>query len=452
MKNKKFWISLVAGAMAAIMLLSLVLSLLPTLASAAQTSDEIKNQIQQMEKENEEMEAQVEALQAQMEALKKEQAENLNQISGIISQKNLIDQEIGLLYTQVTNMNEQIAAYNVLIADKQEELEEAEARLAELNAKYKERIRAMEEDGNISYWSVLLEANSFFDLLDRLNMIQEIAEADSRRLEQLRDAAEEVARAREVLLVERDALDEAKKTLEATREEYLLKSVESQELLNQLTDKMKELEQQEGAYNDTMADYEAELEELEIAIGKAEIDLDKALYQEYLATLTTAPPPTTKPTTPSYNYGVSGGSTSVDESGLTWVVPCSYKYISSAFGWRIHPVHGDKRFHNGVDMAAPCLMKKDGTTDSPIYATRSGVVVAAQWNNSAGWYVTIDHLDGFRSTYMHMCCKPFVNVGDAVGAGQTIGCIGTTGTSTGNHLHFGIYKDGNPVNPMQYVG
>lgn len=452
MKNKKFWISLIAGLMAGIMLLSLVLSLLPTLANAAQTSDEIKEQIEQMKKENEETEAQVNALKEQMNTLKQEQAANLSEIAVIIEQKNLIDQEIGLLYTQVTNMNEQIAAYNVLIADKQEELEEAEARLEELNEKFKARIRAMEEDGNISYWSVLLEANSFFDLLDRLNMVQEIAEADSRRLEQLREAAAEVEAAREVLLVERDALNAAKKELEVTQADYLLKSAESQELLNELTAKMAQLEQQEDAYYDTMAGYEAELEELEIAIGKAEIDLDKALYQEYLATMTTAPPPTTAPTTPSYNYGTSGGTTNVDESGLTWVVPCSYKYVSSAFGWRTHPVYGDRRFHNGVDFAAPCLMKKDGTTDSPIYATRSGVVIAAQYNSSAGWYVTIDHLDGFRSTYMHMCCKPFVNVGDAVGAGQTIGCIGTTGTSTGNHLHFGIYKDGNPVNPMQYVG
>lgn len=450
MKNKKFWISLLAGLMAAIMLLSLVMSLLPTFANAAQTSDEIKAQIEQMEKENEEMEAQIEALQGQLDDLKKQQNANLSEISAIISQKTLIDQEIGLLYAQIDNMNEQIAAYNVLIADKQEEFEEAEERLAALNAKYKERIRAMEEDGNISYWSVLLEANSFFDLLDRLNMVQEIAEADGRRLQELREAAAEVEEARQVLIAEREELDAAKAALEDTQSDFLLKSAESQELLNELTAKMKELEQREDDYYNTMADYEAELEELEIAIGQAEIDLDEALYQEYLATMTTAPPPTTA--APSYNYGVSAGTTKVDESGITWVVPCSYKYVSSAFGWRIHPVYGDRRFHNGVDFAAPCMMKKDGTTDSPILATRSGVVINAQWSNSAGWYVTIDHLDGYRSTYMHMCCKPFVNVGDVVGAGQIIGCIGTTGTSTGDHLHFGVYKNGNAVNPMEYVG
>lgn len=452
MKNKKFWKSFLAGLMAAILLLSLIMSLLPTFVRAAQASDTIKEQIAQMEKENQQTQKEVEEVRQQLEQLKKDQSANRNEIAAIIKEKNLIDQEVGLLYTQVTNMNEQIAAYNVLIADKQEEVEEAEARLKNLNEKYKARIRAMEEDGNISYWSVLLEANSFFDLLDRLNMVQEIAVADTRRLEQLRKAAEEVETARAVLLEERNALTAAKAELEAAKSEFLLKSVESQELLNKLTSKMEELKDQEGDYKDTMSKLEDELEDLEISIGQAQIELDKALYEEYLATMTTAPPPTTAPTKPSYSGGILGGTTNVDESGIVWVIPCSYTRVSSAFGWRVHPVHKDWRHHNGVDLSARCKMKKDGTTDSPILATRSGVVVTAKWSDSAGWYVTIDHLDGYRSTYMHMCCKPFVKVGDVVGAGQTIGCIGTTGTSTGDHLHFGIYKDGEPVNPMEYIG
>ena len=453
MNSTKFWRSLLAGLVAAVLVVSLILSLMPTFAKAALASDEIKDQIAQMEQENQQTQAELESLQAQLEALKAEQNANKSEISVLIQQKNLIDQEVGLLYTQVTNMNEQIAAYNVLIADKQEELEEAEARLEELNEKYKARIRAMEEDGNISYWSVLLEANSFFDLLDQLNMVREIAEADTRRLEELRSAAEEVEANRTVLLAERDALTAAKAELEATQSEFLLKSVESQELLNELTAKMEELEQQEDVYDDTMSKLEDDLEDLEISIGQAQIELDKALYEEYLATMTTAPPPTTAPTTPTYNGGtIYGGTTTTDESGIVWVIPCSYTKVSSAFGWRIHPVYKDYRHHNGVDLSASCKMKSDGTTDSPIYATRSGVVVTATWSDSAGWYVTIDHLDGYRSTYMHMCCKPFVSKGDVVGAGQVIGCIGTTGTSTGDHLHFGIYKDGTAVNPMEYIG
>lgn len=453
MKDKKFWISLLAGVMAVVLLLSLILSLLPAFASAAQTSDEIKEQIKQMQQENENTQAEIDALKEQMSTLEGEQDANLSEISAIVAEKALIDQQVGLLHAQVTNMNEQIAAYNVLIADKQEELEEAEGRLAELNEKYKERIRAMEENGNISYWSVLLEANSFFDLLDRLNMVQEIAEADNRRLEQLRQAAQEVEDARTAMLAEREELNAARAELEATQSELQLKSAESQELLNQLTVKMEELQQQEDAYSALLGTMEDELAELEVSIGEAEIELDKALYEEYLATLTTVPPTTKAPTYSSgSNVGAGkGGTVVVDESGLEWVVPCDYKKVSSAFGWRIHPVHKDWRFHYGVDLSAKCLMKKNGDTDSPILATQSGVVIISGWSNSAGWYVTIDHLNGYKSTYMHMCCKPAVKVGEAVAAGQYLGCIGTTGTSTGDHLHFGISYNGAYVNPCQYV-
>lgn len=448
MKNKKFWISLVAGIMAGIMILSLILSLLPQKASAAQSSSEIKAQIEEKEKENEAMEERI-------NALKQQQSDNRSDIKEMVAQKNLIDEQIGLLYAQVDNMNDQIAAYNVLIADKQEELEEAEIRLEELNEKYKERIRAMEEGGDLSYWSVLFEANSFSDLLDRLNMVQEIAASDSRRLEELREAAAEVDAAREVLIEERAELDAAKEELAVKQEELESSSAESQQLLNDLAARAEE-------YEALMLEYEDELEALEIAIGQLESDYDEAVYQEYLATMTTAPPPTTAPTVSSNNgggsnsaeiyAGATGGTSVVDESGIKWVVPCNYSKVSSAFGWRVHPVYGDWRHHNGVDLNASCKMRSDGTTDSPIYASRAGVVIISKWNNSAGWYVTIDHLDGYRSTYMHMCCKPFVEVGDVVVAGQIIGCIGTTGTSTGDHLHFGVYKDGVAVNPMEYIG
>lgn len=458
MKNKKFWVSLIAGLLAGILLLSLILSILPTKASAEQSSDEIKEQIKQMEEENAGIQAEIDGLSGQLDNLKNDQSENRTEIETIVAQKALIDHQVGLLHAQVMNMNEQIAAYNVLIADKQEELEEAEARLQALNEKNKARIRAMEEDGNLSYWSVLFEANSFTDLLDRLNMVQEIAAADNRRLEELRQAALEVEEVRVALLAERDSLTQAKQELNTTQDTLLLKSEEADILLNELTVKMQELAQQEDVYLDYMAKLEDELEQLEIQLGQAESDLEEALDREYWATYV---PPTTAPTYPTGGSNSGAGKVGekhVDESGITWLTPCDYRKVSSPFGWRIHPVHKDWRHHNGVDFDADCLMHKDGTTDSPIVATRGGVVTVATWSSSAGWYVKIDHLDGYASVYMHMCTKPAVKAGDYVTAGQYLGCIGTTGTSTGDHLHFGISKYNESkgtweyVDPMAYVG
>lgn len=443
MKNKKFWVSLVAGILAVVMLLSLIISLIPQKASAAKTSSEIKDQINQMKEEQKKT-------QSEIDELDSKRKENLSSIKDVIAQKSVIEEQIGLLYSQVQLMNEQIAAYNVLIADKQAELDAAEKRLQELTDKNKERIRAMEEDGDISYWSVLFEASSFMDLLDRLNIIQEIAAADSRRLKEMRSAAEEVADAQAVLLSERAELDDAKAELDAMQASLDASNAESQTLLNELASRADE-------YNALMEDLEGQLDDWVDQIANAQVEYDKVKYQEYLATMTTAPT-TAKPTINNNYSGAYGGTSNVDSSGVTWVVPCSYTKVSSAYGWRIHPVYKDYRWHNGVDLSAKCKMHSDGTTDSPIYASRAGVVVVSKYSSSGGWTVTIDHLDGYRSSYLHMCSKPFVSVGDAVGAGQVIGCIGSTGVSTGDHLHFTIYKYDTEknkyvdVNPMDYIG
>lgn len=422
MKNKKLWISILAGIMAAIMILSLIVGILPH-ANAA-SSSEIKNQIGNLQNQQNDMQSQIDALKAQ-------QKENLTEINDLVGQKKVIEQQVGLLHEQIDNMNEQIAAYALLIADKQEELEAAEQRLVELNKKNKERIRAMEEDGGLSYWSVLFKANSFSDFLDRLNMIEEIAAADRRRLKEMSEAAQQVEQAKAALIEEKIQLESSKDALAKKQEEQDAKAGELQQILNTLMAKGEE-------YEALLAKQEDELAKLEQEIANKEAEYDTIKYLEWLAT---SVPPTTKPSSGG-SGGVGGSGSNI--SGTTWLVPCNYIRISSPFDYRWHPVHKDWRMHNGVDMAAGC--------PTPIYATRAGIVTISQWSDSAGWYVMIDHMDGFKSVYMHMCKRPNVKVGDIVAAGEVIGCVGTTGTSTGNHLHFGISKNGVYVNPMDYVG
>ena len=433
MKNKKFWISLLAIILVGSLVLSLLLMVLPTPASA-RSSSEIKDQIAEMEKENKELEQQIKDLRDQ-------QSQNRTEIKEIVAERNLVEQQVGLLYAQINNMNEQIAAYNVLIADKQEELAQAQAHLKELNEKNKARIRAMEEDGSLSYWSVLFQANSFSDLLDRLNMIEEIAASDRRRLEEMSQVAKEVEEAEQILLAERKELQLAKEEMAAIQETLTAKRAEAEELLRQLLEKGEE-------YDALKKEWEDKLEQQEIEMGKLEVEYDEALYKEHMATA--IPSGNFKP---GSNAGVGiAGEVKTDAGGIQWLVPCDYIKVASAFGWRTHPVYKDWRHHNGVDLAAWCLKKADGTTDSPIYASRAGVVVVSKYSSSSGWYVLIDHLDGYRSSYQHMCSKPLVNTGDFVTAGQVLGCIGTTGTSTNDHLHFAIYWQGNPINPMDHIG
>ena len=466
MNKRKQLVAILAGIMAGIMVLSLILSLIPV-ASAA-SSSEIRQQINAMENRQEE-------LRKEMEELQEQYKENENEIANLVAKKNKTDQEIFLLNEQINLINEQIAAFSLLIADKQDELDEATGRLDALNEKYRDRIRTMEEEGAVSYWAVLFQANSFADLLDRLNMVQEIAAADRRHLAELNEAAEEVEIARENLEVEKLDLQETKEELDLTYLELEQKQDEAKALLTELIERADELEE---LYRQAELDEEA----LMLQIAQKEAEYSDAKYREWLAhmaTATTAPPETTQPATSGGETPSEPGSTEATNPGteatnpgtetqpsettaptegteppattepekettpvVTWRVPCSYRKLTSPFGYRDAPTAGASTFHQGVDLAGP-----EGT---PIYATRAGYVTIARYSSSAGYYVSINHGDGYSSIYMHMTTYT-VSAGQTVAQGQLIGYMGSTGISTGSHLHFGISYNGTYVNPALYV-
>lgn len=436
MKNRKRLVSILAGVMAAIMLLTLLISILPTRASAAASSSEIRKQINSLQDDRKDIKNQISELQAQYQATSDE-------IADIVARKNVIDQEIGLLHAEIININEQISAYSVLIADQQEELDAAEARFDQLNEDCKTRIRAMEEEGTVSYWAVLFKANSFSDLLDRLNMVEEIASSDTRRLQELSDAAQRVEDAQAELAGEKAELEGTRTELDSTQKELDAKRQEADDLIVQLIAKGEELKLQQE-------DLEAEDEELLAQIAQKEQEYNEAKLEEWLAYMATYVPPTTvAPSVPisdpnGSNSNNSGSNSSGNDVtvGSSWLVPCSYKKISSPFGFRESPTSGASRYHQGVDLAA--------NAGTPIVASRGGTVTIASYSNSAGYYVTINHGDGFSSIYMHMT-NYVVSSGQKVNQGQTIGYVGSTGISTGNHLHFGIAQNGAYVNPCSYV-
>ena len=453
MKNRKRLVSILAGIMAAVLLLSLILGLLPTMASAA-SSSEIRKQINALKQQKEELQAQIEDVKAQYQA-------NEDEIADIVARKNVIDQEIGLLSAQIVNINDQSSSFNLLIADKQDELDNAEARYDELNEKNKARVRAMEEDGTLSYWEVIFKASSFSDLLDRLNMVAEIAASDQRRLRELSKAKDQVEVAQDALEEEKSELEQTKTELDDTQKELDAKRGEVDALIQELLSKGEKLEELEKQFQQQKTEF---LDE----IAQKEKEYNEAKHKEwlaYMATYTTIPPTTTAPPTTtnngsSTNNGGNGGSSNNGgessgnggssnnggSSGVTsnasWVRPCSYRMMTSPFGLRKAPASGASTYHQGVDLAGP-----KGT---PIYATRTGVVTTSRYSNSAGYYLTINHGDGFSSIYMHLE-NYVVYAGQAVSAGQLIGYMGKSGVATGYHLHFGIAYNGAYVNPCNYV-
>lgn len=431
MNKQKKLVKILAAVMAAIMILSLVLSILPTIASAS-SSSEIRKQINSLQSDRKDIKNKI-------ADLKEQYKQNTNEIEDIVSKKNIIDQEIGLLHAELINITEQINAFGVLIADKQDELDDAVNRYETLNEENKIRIRAMEEEGKISYWEVLFKANSFSNLLDRLNMVEEIAASDNRRLQELSDAADRVAEARVELEGEKVELEETKLEQEEAQQALDDKRAEADQLIKDLIAKGEEIE-------GLQAELEQEDEELLAEIARQEKAYNEAKnreWLEYMATATTAPPATSAPSVNVGGGGSSGGGGGAVSSGGSWRVPCSYKMVSSPFGFRNSPTSGASSYHQGVDLAA--------NAGTPIYASRGGTVTTATYSSSAGYYVSINHGDGFSSIYMHMT-NYIVSAGQQVSQGQCIGYVGSTGISTGNHLHFGIANNGVYVNPCSYVG
>ena len=464
MKKHNRLVSILAGLMAAVMLLTLLVGILPVSASA-KSSEEIKEEINALKGDQS-------AIWAELDALRGEQDANWESIEEMVEHKNNIDQQIGLLYTEIENINTQIRSYSELIAANQDELDVAEAKLAELNEKNKERIQAMEEEGEISYWSVIFKAKSFTDLIDRLNMMAEIHEADQRRMSELSEAAAAVAEARTSLAAEKTALEESRVALKESQAELDVKRAEADELLAELNEDKRALDAME-------ADWEAEEAKLSAEIAAAEVEYTKALKAEEEARRKEEErkrkeeeerkrkeeeekkkqeEANKKPGNGGSNNGGSGNSGSDNGggnsgggnsgggsgfvSGESWRRPCSWIKLTSPYGYRTHPTTGQWKFHNGVDLA-----NNQGT---PIYAARSGKVTVATYGGTYGYYVTINHGDGFSSLYAHMTHYT-VSKGQTVKKGDIIGYMGSTGRSTGPHLHFSIFLNGSSVNPMNYI-
>lgn len=409
MNKKKHILSVLALFLSLVLFLNLIGESQPVSVSAA-SSSQIKEELDELEERNNEIEAELEALRGQL-------SDNREELSALVQQKNLVDQEIVLLYEQMDIANAQITACAQLIADKQEELDQAQARLQQLQQENLERIRAMEENGELSYWSVLSGASSFMEMLDRWEMAQEIAEADKKCLEELDQAAAEVAAAREALAKDQAQLQTKRDLMDAVELVLAQKRAETDALLIEMKAKGDE-------YEAMIEESEQMQEDLMQEIANKKEEYQDAKDREHASS------------------PVIGGTTTT-VNGIKWTVPCSYWRVSSPFGYRWHPLSGIWKMHNGVDLTGP-----EGT---PIVATRSGVVTTAAYQaGGAGYYVSLSHGDGFGSIYMHMT-HFVVSYGQYVEAGQVIGYMGTTGGSTGVHLHFGISYNGVYVNPAEYI-
>lgn len=415
-KYKRLIVSLIA----CLLVVSLLIGIIVMIVNA-KTSAEIQEEIDELENQSDDLEAQRAELEAQI-------AENENKTLNIVEQKAQVDQEIELTRLEIENVTEQVHQYNLLIAEKQAELDELQGQQDELFGRYKLRMRAMQERGEISFWDVLFGADSFADMLSCRVMIEEIANTDQRMIDEMRALASEVIAAKEDLAAQKVILEQKKAELSAAQQVLDEKRAESDRLLSELVaDKIELIRLDE--------EYEAQLTALTDEIAALEAEKTAALQAEWEAAHPPAPPTPDNPDPqPVYPSSGEGFLFPLDRSGFVCV--------TSSYGYRVHPITGNYTMHNGVDLAA-----YQGTA---IYATKSGYVTTATYNYAYGNYVTINHMDGFSSLYGHMTYFT-VSEGQFVSQGEIIGYVGSTGYSTGPHLHFTIYYNGDTVNPMNYI-
>lgn len=425
-----------------VFLLVLVMALtaaLPT-AFAAVTKEQINN----LKNQASSLSTQKANVQAELDAL-------ANSKNAAIEKKFLLEEKINVLKEEIATSESLIADYGEMIAQKEVELAEAQAQEAKYYEEFCDRVRVMEERGKISYWAVLFNANSFSDLLDQINAISEVVDYDNKIMEQLAIAREAVATAK-ADLEESKAGEEATKA-ELTRQKSELETEQAKvdAVINEITtqsatyeEKLHELEDDSEnlakEIQQAEATYAAQLEAQRKAEEEKKRQEEERKRQEEAAKKNNQ---SSANSSSGSSAGTStGGGTTASTSGYIWPLT-GYTNISSPFGWRNCPFHG-REYHSGVDITAP--------SGTPIKATKSGVVLISTYGSSYGNYVTVAHSDGGRSLYAHMSARA-VSAGQTVTQGQVIGYVGTTGSSTGNHLHFELWmgnSSSSRVNPVAY--
>ena len=343
------------------------------------------------------LDSQQEELQDKIDALEQDKAKAVEQVA-------LLNQQNDVLRQEISNAEELISQYENLVAQTQAELEVVEQQEEEQYELFCKRVRAMEEQGTVSYWSVLFNATDFADLLGRLADANEIMAADQRVIDELEALQAEIAEKKAQLENTLQEQQDAKAKLEADKAKLEAQLAEAQALAQKIEDGI-------GEYEAAAAELAAEEKRVDAEIKKLEEQLAAELGQ---------------------------GSV----GGYIWPVTTS-KRITSPYGTRWHPVYQYWKTHNGVDIGGV------GYT-SAVRATKAGVVIISQYNSSYGNYVVISHGTGNTTLYAHMSSR-LVSVGDRVSQGQQIGITGSTGVSTGPHLHYEIKENGSRVDPLQYL-
>ena len=390
-RRQRIVMAVLAVVMAAALLLSTIsMGLTPAAAVTQSEIDDLKNDASQLDDQKTALQAQLDAVQGNQDQL--------------MEQKILLEEQLNVIDEKIANIDAQIAVYDQQIAETEADLAQAEADEAAQYELFCQRVRYMEEHGNVSYWAILFDAADFSDLLDRYAMVSEIMAYDE-------DVLDQLVALREQIEADKAALESARAGQQAARDEQAAAQAE--------------LQAQEAELDALMAEIEAQADELEGAMDA--LDAEAARLDKEIAELE--------------RQLAASGVEIVSESGYAWPLP-GRTNLSSLCGGRKDPFTGKPATHSGIDIPAP--------SGTEIHAAKSGVVITSTYNSGGyGQYVVISHGSGNTTLYAHMVRgSQRVSVGDTVTQGQVIGEVGSTGRSTGPHLHYEVRVNNVRIDPV----
>lgn len=390
---------IVALLLAVLMIMGVLSQILMVNASAADNMSSLKVQLTATQQQQKQIQKEIDSLDAQ--------------VTSASERKAALDREITAAWEEVETVQNLIAELDVQIEEKESELEQAVALMQEQEELFKTRARVLYECDETSYLEVLLGAESFTDMLSRIEIISQFNQYDKKLLDEYTQAKENVEEQKASLEADRQEKADYQEALENKTLELEAKQAESQAIIAELAQ-----------------DKDALVAEYEKVAGE-----EDALREEIAAL-------SQKLAAASGSVSSSSTASSSSASAKGWVWPVAgYHRVSSPFGMRVHPITGVYKLHDGTDISVP--------SGVPIKAAKGGKVVKSYFHNAYGNYIVIDHGNGVQTGYAHMSRRA-VSAGTTVSAGQVIGYVGSTGWSTGAHLHLQFIVNGSYANPMSY--
>lgn len=388
----------------------------------ASTLSELKEEQKKMNETKDKLSNSIKEKTSEITTIENEQTRILNQISDL-------NEKINETNAQIEELNAAINKANAEIATLEEEMSALQKKIDERTELLEDRARAIQISGNVSYIDVLLGANSFVDFIDRFSAVTTLIDADRKIMREQKEDKNKLEDQKVVLENTKKQLEEDQAQLETLKSSLDAQKNEKRQLMNQLEAEQKKLESEKKLLEEEYSEALTISKENEKKIAAEQARLAEIARQEALK-----------------NQGNSGNLPAV--SSGTWTKPTNGR-LTSGFGWR--NIGAGNEFHHGVDIA--------NATGTPIVAANGGVVSYASALSSYGNVIMITHIvDGavWTTVYAHLS-KIQVSVGQSVSKGQQIGLMGSTGRSTGPHLHFeihnGPWKSGRPnaLNPLKYI-